>query len=103
MNAELHEHLMRVTVEAFKRETNKLKEEIACREERRVKTAHEWFAARAALASNGFEQTPTGEWKPPLGKRPDFEGQNLIAAAVVHVAAVRKVFDAADEYKTRPK
>ena len=103
MNADPHEHLMRVTVEVFKRETDKLKEEIACREERRVKTAHEWFAARAALMSNGFEQTSTGEWKPPLGKRPGFEEQDMAAAAMAFVQAQRNMFDAARKYEARPK
>ena len=103
MNTELHERLMRVTVDVFKRETDKLKEEIASREERRASAEHEWFAARAALMSNGFTQTITGEWTPPLGKRPDFEGVDLIAAALAFVEAQRDMFDKARKYEGRSK
>ena len=138
MNAELHERLMRVTVDTFKRETDKLKaelakekdcnnaldketfqlthylselhdansklkKEIARREESHASAEYEWFAARAALISNGFTQTATGEWKPPLGNRPNFEGVDLIAAALALVEAQRNMFDAANKYEARPK
>ena len=159
MNIELHEHLMRVTVDTVKRETDKLKAELAKEKDRNYaldnetfqlthelselheangqltlakalavadrdayrdqlakcesdlelhrgnayRLARECIDARAALKGAGYELTPSGEWKPPLGKRPDFEGVDLIAAAMAHVDAQRKLFDAADEYKARPK
>ena len=159
MNIELHEHLMRVTVDTFKREADKLKAELAkekdcnnalgnetlqlthelselhdannrltlakalavadrdgyrdqlakCESDLELhrgnayRLARECIDARAALKRAGYELTPSGEWKPPLGKRPDFEGVDLIAAAMAHVDAQRKLFDAADEYKARPK
>ena len=159
MNIELHERLMRVTVDTFKRETDKLKAELAKEKDRNgaldnetfqlthelselhdannkltlakvlavadrdayserlakcksdlelhrgnaYRLARELIDARAALNSAGYELTPTGEWKPPLGARPDFEGQNLIAAALAHVDAERNLFDAANKYKARPK
>ena len=117
MNIELHERLMRVTVDTFKRETDKLKAEL----ERESVMAKEWRKAFLAsdewrsslsvefnnmcfvLAGAGYELTSTGEWRPPLGKRPDVEGQNLIAAAMAHVDAERNLFDAANKYKARPK
>ena len=159
MNTELHEHLMRVTVDTFKRETDKLKAELAKEKDRNdvmdnetfqlthelselhdannkltlekvlavadrdayserlakresdlelhrgnaYRLARELIDAQAALKSAGYELTPTGEWKPPLGKRPDVEGQNLIDAAMVLVEAQRNMFDAANKYKARPK
>jgi hypothetical protein len=103
MNIELHEHLMRVTVGTFKKETDKLKAEIARREECRVKESAEWFAMRAAMMVNGFTQTPAGEWMPPLGKRPDFEGADLIKAALASIDAQRQLTDAAQRYADSPK
>jgi hypothetical protein len=103
MDTELHEHLMRVTVDVFKKETDKLKAEITRREEGRVKEAHEWFAMRAALMSNGFTQTQTGEWRPPLGKRPDFEGADLIKAAIEMFRASAVVQQAVQRYEEAHK
>lgn len=146
MNAELHEHLMRVTVDVFKQETDKLKTEIAKEKDRNyaldnetfqlthemselhdannrlkeenvqlrmrllaeptarsARSEDEWFAACAALMSNGFTQTVNGSWKPPLGKRPDFEGAALIKAAMAVHVAQRELFDAACKYEERPK
>jgi hypothetical protein len=59
-----------------------------------------------ALVRYGFAKTPTGEWMSPLGKRPDFEGSDLIAAAVAAVAAQqlnidcrRQLIDAVQKHK----
>ena len=100
MNIELHEHLMRVTVDTFKRETDNLKAELAC-----VKSGYEFETRlmRDALMGNGFTQMVNGTWKPPLGERPDFEGQDLIAAAMALVEAQRNIFDAANKCEARPK
>ncbi len=100
MNAELHEHLMQVIVDTFKRETDKLKVELAC-----AKSGYEFEARlmRDALMGNGFTQMVNGTWKPPLGKRPDFEGQDMLAAVVAFVQAQRNMLDAARKYEARPK
>ena len=98
MNIELH--LMRVTVDMFKRETDKLKAELACV---RSGYGHEMHMMRNVLTSNGFTQMMGGEWKPPLGKRPDFEGQDMVAAAMAFVEAQRNMFDAARKYEERRK
>ena len=159
MNIELHEHLMRITVDTFKEETDKLKAELAkekdCNKaldnetfqlthemselhdannklklakvlavadrdaynERLAKCesdlelhrgnayrlARECIDARAALKGAGYELTPTGEWRPPLGKRPDFEGVDLIAAALAFVEAQRDMLDKARKYEERTK
>lgn len=103
MNTELHEHLMRVTVDTFKKEADKLKSKIAMPQASSEQVDVEYYSMRAALMSNGFTQTATGEWKLPLGKRPDFEGVDLIAAAMALVAAQRYMFDAANKYEERPK
>ena len=110
MNIELHERLMRVTVDTFKRETDKLKERVVYLEQNLRDLGafcdsyqRDYGTAKSALLRDGYELTPTGEWKPPLGNRPDFEGQNLIAAALAHVDAERNLFDAANKYKARPK
>jgi hypothetical protein len=103
MNTELHEHLMRITVDTFKKETDKLKAEIARREESRIKQAHEWFAMRAALLSNGFTEMPNGSWKPPLGKRPDFEGADLIKAAIEMFRASAVAQQAVQKYEDARK
>jgi hypothetical protein len=93
MNIELHEHLMRVTVDPFKKETDKLKA-TAIYWESRCRASEDAVASmRTALRTNGFEQTLTGEWKPPLGKRPDFEGAVLIAAAVASADAQQTLID----------
>lgn len=103
MNIELHEHLMRVTVDTFKKETDKLKETVAKFEAAREQIDIEYYSMRSALILNGFAQTPTGEWMPPLGKRPDFEGVDLIAAAVAFVEAQRDMLEKARKYEERPK
>ena len=113
MNAELHEHLMRVTVDTFKRETDKLKEQLrresALAEEYRkhFMSSDAWRMGlsgeidhlRSILVKAGYERAATGEWKPPLGKRPDFEGQDVVAAAMAFVEAQRNIFDAARKYR----
>ena len=103
MNIELHERLMRVTIDTFKRETDKLKLKIAMLEASSEQVGVECYSMRAALMSNGFTQTGTGEWKPPLGKRPDVEGQYVVAAAMAFVQAQRNMYDAANKYEERPK
>ena len=110
MNIELHENLMRVTVDTFKRETDKLKERVVYLEQNLRDLGafcdsyqRDYGTANSALLRDGYELTTTGEWKPPLGKRPDFEGQSLIAAAMAFVEAQRKMFDAANKYEERTK
>jgi hypothetical protein len=58
------------------------------------------------LVRYGFAKTPTGEWVSPVGKRPDFEGADLIAAAIASTAAQqlnidcrRQLIDAAQKYQ----
>jgi hypothetical protein len=103
MNIELHEHLMRVTVDTFKKETDKLKAEIAELQKKDAHVANEWYSMRAVLMSNGFTQTPTGAWKPPLGKRPDFEGADLIKAAIEMFRASAVVQQAVQRYEEAHK
>jgi hypothetical protein len=100
MNIELHEHLMRVTVDTFKKETDKLKAEIAC-----IKSGygHEIQLMRGVLDRAGYKQTLTGEWKPPLGKRPDFEGADLIKAAIEMFRASAVVQQAVQQYEEAHK
>ena len=103
MNIELHEHLMRITVDTFKRETDKLKSKIAMLEASIEQVGVECYSMRAALMSNGFTQTATGAWKPPLGKCPDFESVDLIAAVMAFVEAQRDMYDKARKYEELPK
>jgi hypothetical protein len=74
---------------------------------RELNDAHvDLIKAIDALLANGFRKTPTGEWMPALGKRPDLEGFDLIAAAAASVDAQqlnidcrRQLIDAVQKYK----
>ena len=79
MNIELHENLMRVTVDTFKRETDKLKEKALYWES-------QYRASEETVASMR-----------------NFEGVDLIAAAMAFFEAQRNMYDAARKYEERNK
>ena len=110
MNIELHEHLMRFTVDTFKRETDKLKAQIsklALQGEVRYEmicNLQDWLEkASNSLLAAGYERTPTNEWKPPLGKRPDFEGADVIKASIEMFRASAVVQQAMQRYEEARK
>jgi hypothetical protein len=131
MDVELHEHLMRVTVDTFKKETDKLKEEnerlrekLLAESTARNKRADELTSIYATLELTAKELTyerkaltlakdallradytpmPNGEWRPPLGKRPDFEGADLIKAAIEMFRASAVVQQAVQRYEEAHK
>ena len=71
-------------------------------EERLLVANRECTKAICALLDNGFRKSANGmEWLPPLGKRPDFEGADVISA-VLDVMKATKVFQSAvSEYEAR--
>jgi regulator of replication initiation timing len=74
------------------------KDRLAKCEKRGAKESAEFFAMRDSLILNGFSQTETGEWQPPLRKRPDIEGADLIKAAIEMFRASAVVQQAVQKY-----
>jgi len=74
---------------------NTAKYEIIC-------NLQDWLElAEASLKCAGYEKTPTGAWKPPLGKRPDFEGQDVIKAALALTNACDELRIKCRDYEMR--
>jgi hypothetical protein len=69
----------------------------------RMDLARESDNTRNVLLGAGYGQMPNGSWKPPLGKRPDFEGDDLIKAAIEMFRASAVVQQAVQRYEEARK
>jgi hypothetical protein len=58
---------------------------------------------RSLLRKAGYKRTPTGEWKPPLGKRPDFYEPSFIKAVFAAAEATQDALDAMRKYEEAHK